>query len=361
MDRTFGNIFKGKKILVTGHTGFKGAWLVYWLKKLGADVVGYSLEPHTNPSFFKLLELENRIEHIVGDIRNVGKLCEVFQTYRPEIVFHLAAQAIVRTSYTEPRLTYETNIMGTVNLFEAVRNADSVRVLVNVTSDKCYENVEILTGYKEGDPLGGYDPYSSSKGSAEIVTSAYRNSYFNPGQYGETHNVAVASARAGNVIGGGDWAADRLLPDCISFLLSGEEIVVRNPGAIRPWQYVLEPLGGYLLLAGKLYEDGSQYSEAWNFGPEDDDSKPVEWVVKRICEKWGNGANYKIDKGVHPHEARLLRLDCTKAKERLGWYPEFKLERALDMTIEWTMAYKNNEDLEKVCDAQIEEYSKYDK
>lgn len=358
MTGSFLDIFRGRRVLVTGHTGFKGAWLAFWLKRLGAKVVGYSLEPPTDPSLFDLIGLAGEIDHIIGDVRNEGMLREVFQVYQPEIVFHLAAQSLVRLSYKEPKLTYETNIIGTVNLFEAIRRTPSVRAVVNVTSDKCYENKEVMTGYRESDPMGGYDPYSSSKGGSELITSAYKRSYFNPEMYGSVHNVALASARAGNVIGGGDWATDRLLPDCIKSILSGEEIIIRYPDAIRPWQHVLEPLSGYLILARKLYEDGAKYSGAWNFGPENLDEKPVEWVVKRICERCGQGASYRVEEGDHLHEAKYLKLDCSKARERLGWRPRWNLEKALDATIDWVKVYRENGNLKNICSEQIDEYSK---
>ena len=248
-------------------------------------------------------------------------------------------------------------LMGTVNLFEAVRTCKDVKAVINVTTDKCYENREWRWGYRENEPLGGYDPYSNSKACSELVTSAYRNSFFNPNNY-QTHGVGLASARSGNVIGGGDWATDRLIPDCVRALLTEKKIIVRNPDSIRPWQHVLEPLSGYLLLAQKLVEDGPSYSEAWNFGPDDADEKPVEWIVRKICEKWGHGASYEIDRGVHPHEAHYLKLDCSKAKAHLGWYPKWDLEQAIDMVIEWTQAYKEHKEVRKVCLKQIEEYTK---
>jgi len=360
MDSPFNRFYKNKKILITGHTGFKGAWLTLWLKELGAEILGYALAPPTSPNLFDLLRLVDDIIHVVGDIRDESRLLSVFQSFRPELVFHLAAQPLVRLSYKDPRLTYETNVMGTINLYEAIRRTDSVRVVVNITSDKCYENREWVYGYRETDPMGGYDPYSSSKGCAELVTSAYRSSYFNPEDYGKTHNVALASVRAGNVIGGGDWGEDRLVPDCFRSLLCGRKILIRNPEAVRPWQHVLEPLSGYLLLAKRLFENGQPYVGAWNFGPFDEDAKPVEWLVQRICEKWGNSATYEVTHGKHPHEAHYLKLDCSKAITVLGWHPRWRLETAIDKVIEWFEVYRCGEDTENlwsICLQQIQEYS----
>jgi CDP-glucose 4,6-dehydratase len=275
--------------------------------------------------------------------------------FQPEIVIHMAAQPLVRDSYILPVETYSINVMGTVNLFEAVRKIDSVRAVVNITSDKCYENKEWMWGYRENEPMGGYDPYSNSKACAELITSAYRNSYFNEGDY-DRHGVAIASARAGNVIGGGDWAKDRLIPDCIQSLLTEKPIFIRNPQSIRPWQHVLEPLSGYVCLARNLYESGIQYSGAWNFGPEDRDAKSVEWIVQKMCEKWNSCQGYIIDGSNHPHEASYLKLDCSKAKMQLNWSPRWDLNQALDHIIEWTQAYKNVHDLRSVCFDQIQKY-----
>jgi CDP-glucose 4,6-dehydratase len=267
----------------------------------------------------------------------------------------MAAQPLVRDSYKDPVTTYATNVMGTVNLFEAVRQCSSVRAVVNVTTDKCYENQEWPWAYRENEPMGGYDPYSSSKGCSELVTSAYRQSFFNPQKYNE-HGVAIATARAGNVIGGGDWAADRLICDCARALLVGEEVVIRNPNAIRPWQHVLEPLSGYLVLAQRLYEKGPEYADAWNFGPDDSDAKPVEWIVQKMCDLWGEGSAYKIDDGHHPHEATYLKLDCSKAKASLNWHPRWSLELALENVIDWTKRYQKNMNMRDVCLEQIASY-----
>ena len=348
--------WKGKRVFITGHTGFKGSWLCLWLNYLGAEVTGYALKPLTNPSLFELCKMDKLVTSIIADVRDKEYLSKGMAAANPEIVIHMAAQPLVRESYKNPVETYAINVMGTVNLFEAVRNCKSVKSVVNVTTDKCYENKEWYWGYRENEPLGGFDPYSNSKACSELVTSAYRNSFFNPKDYG-THGVGLASARAGNVIGGGDWAADRLIPDCVRYLLAGEKIIIRNPKAIRPWQHVLEPLSGYLVLAQKLYEYGSRYAEGWNFGPNDNDAKPVEWIVNRMCSKWGYNSCYEIDTGEHPHEAHYLKLDCSKAKTRLNWFPKWNLEQAIDKVIEWVQVYKNNKDIAEVCFNQIEEYS----
>jgi len=352
----FNNTFKNKKVLVTGHTGFKGSWLALWLTQLGADVVGYALDAPTNPSLFEQLALQKIIKHVHGDVRDGEKLARVMASEKAEFVFHLAAQALVRLSYDEPKETYETNVLGTLNLFEAVRKTPSVRVVVNVTSDKCYENREVLTGYKENDPMGGFDPYSSSKGCAELLTASYRNSFFNEAKFGVSHNVALASARAGNVIGGGDWALDRLIPDCLRAVLKNEEIVIRSPNAIRPWQHVLEPLGGYLLLASKLYSEPLKYSGAWNFGPSEEDAKTVGWMVKTLCEKLNYGDRVDITNAEQPHEANYLKLDCAKAREQLKWQPKFNAEKALEKTVEWFDVYRSGGDIRRICDSQINEY-----
>jgi CDP-glucose 4,6-dehydratase len=351
------NFWYNKKVFITGHTGFKGSWLCLWLHALGAEVTGYALKPPTNPSNYKLCRIDRLITSIISDIRDGAALAGAMLAAEPEIIIHMAAQPLVRESYKNPVETYETNVMGIVNLLEAVRCCKSVKAVVNVTTDKCYENKEWLWGYRESEPMGGYDPYSNSKSCSELVTSSYRNSFFNEKDY-EHHGVAVASARAGNVIGGGDWAADRLIPDCINSILCGETILIRSPKAIRPWQYVLEPLSGYLLLAQKLYEVGPRFAEGWNFGPDDNDAKSVEWIVNYFCNKWGNGVRYEIDDGRHPHEAHYLKLDCSKAKTLLSWHPKWNLPLALDKVIEWTKAYQAQQDVKAVCLQQIEEYSK---
>ncbi len=347
----------GKKVLITGHTGFKGSWLSIWLASFGADVTGYALEPPTNPSLYNLSGIEKSIKSIIADIRDLKKLSEEIKKAKPEIVIHMAAQPLVRNSYIIPVETYEINVMGTVNLLEAVRNCETVRAVVNVTTDKCYENKEWIWGYRENEPLGGYDPYSNSKACSELVTSSYRNSFFNPIQFGKKHNVALASVRAGNVIGGGDFATDRLIPDIIKSFLNKEKVLIRNPHSIRPWQHIFEPLNGYLLLAKALYEEGIKFAESWNFGPDDSDAKSVEYIVEKMCRLWGNNQTYEIDKGDHPHEANYLKLDCSKAKKQLVWQPKWNLDTALEKIIEWTLQFKSgNNSLHDVCLNQVKVY-----
>jgi CDP-glucose 4,6-dehydratase len=346
-----------KRVFLTGHTGFKGSWLSIWLNSLGAEVTGYALPPPTNPSLFDLARVSDLLTSNLGDIRDLDLVREKIKLVKPEIVIHMAAQPIVRDSYRLPVETYAVNVMGTVNLLVAVRHCPGVRAVVNVTTDKCYENREWVWGYRENEPMGGYDPYSNSKACSELVTASYRDSFFNPLDFHQ-HGVALASARSGNVIGGGDWAVDRLVPDCIRSLLKGEKVRIRNPQATRPWQHVLEPLAGYLLLAQKLYEEGPDFAEAWNFGPEDTDARPVEWIVKRICTRWGEGAAYEIDPGDHPHEANYLKLDCSKARARLDWRPRWNLEEAVDRVLEWIRAFRRGEDLQEVCCRQVREHEK---
>ena len=350
--------WSGKKVFITGHTGFKGSWLCLWLHKLGAEVHGYALEPPTQPSLFELAHVADLLtSHQVADIRDGVVLSAAIQRVQPEIVIHMAAQPLVRESYQIPAETYATNVMGTVNLLESIRQCPSVKSVVNVTTDKCYENKEWVWAYRENEPMGGFDPYSSSKACSELVTAAYRQSFFNPQQY-EEHGVALASARAGNVIGGGDWAKDRLIPDCIDALLANKTIRIRNPYSIRPWQHVLEPLSGYISLAQKLYESGPDYAEGWNFGPSDEDAKSVEWIVKRLCDQWGGGACYEIDSGDHPHEAHYLKLDCSKAHMRLNWQPRWGLSKTLSVILEWVAGYKADENIYEICLKQIDEYER---
>jgi CDP-glucose 4,6-dehydratase len=350
-------IWKSSGIKAT-HPGKYGrsARLSLWLHRLGANVAGYALDPPTDPSLFEICRIDKLVRSTIADVRDGEALKKALRAAEPEIVIHMAAQPLVRDSYKIPVETYAVNVMGTVNLFEAVRACRSVKGVINVTTDKCYENREWVWGYRENEPLGGYDPYSNSKACSELVTSSYRSSYFNPKDHA-AHGVGVASARAGNVIGGGDWASDRLVPDCVRAILKNDKVIVRNPQAIRPWQHVLEPLAGYLMLAQKLYEDGPWYSEAWNFGPNDSDAKPVEWLVKELCEKWGNNASYIIDRGKHPHEAHYLKLDCSKAKTMLGWRPKWDLEQAIDSVVEWTKTYAGKGDILNACLKQIAEYS----
>jgi CDP-glucose 4,6-dehydratase len=331
------NFWKNKRVFVTGHTGFKGSWLSLWLHSMGAKVIGYSLPPPTEPSLFELAKISELCEHHVGDIRDYEKLKSVLMSANADIVLHLAAQPLVRLSYSTPLETYATNVMGTAHLLEAIRNCPTVRTAVMVTTDKCYENKEWHYGYREIDSMGGYDPYSSSKGCAELVTASYRNSFFNVDKYND-HKVVIASARAGNVIGGGDWALDRLVPDIINSYSNGKKVLIRNPHAIRPWQHVLEPLNGYLTLAERAHTDGIEYAEAYNFGPSDKDCQPVEILVDKITQLWGQSAEYEIDKSPQPHEASFLKLDSSKAHTKLDWWPKWNIDQALMETVNW---YKN--------------------
>lgn len=354
------NFWKDKKVFVTGHTGFKGSWLCLWLHSLGANITGYSLDPPTTPSLFEQCKINEITETITGDIRDYNFLSKMIANSDPDIIFHFAAQPLVRKSYSNPIETYETNVLGTVNVLEAVRelsvNSVKKRALVNVTSDKCYENKEWLWGYREHDTLGGFDPYSNSKACSELVTSCYINSFFNSDQY-SIHHLAVASARAGNVIGGGDWACDRLVPDCIRAILNQEVIKIRNPQAIRPWQHVLEPLSGYLLLAQKLYSDGVIFNGGWNFGPNDEDVIPVEVLVRILYQTWGEKDKLQIIHGDQPHEAHLLKLDCSKAKKHLNWSPRWNIHEAISKVVDWTKAFQIRENLREYCIAQIQAYS----
>lgn len=353
----FLELYKDRKVLITGHTGFKGSWLACWLMQLGAQVTGYSLPAPTDPSNYDLCSLEKRITSIVGDVRDVDHLTAVVEEQKPEIIFHLAAQPLVRLSYEEPRETFETNIMGVVNLFEAVRRTSSTKALVNITSDKCYENREWAWGYRENDPMGGFDPYSSSKGCSELVTAAYTRSFFPVEKLAE-HGVAVGSVRAGNVIGGGDWALDRLIPDCMRSLVAGEPIGIRNPGAVRPWQHVLEPLSGYLWLGSLLMSGYGQYTGGWNFGPEITDTEPVGSIVDRIVHRWGEGSWELTGEGQFRHEAAFLRLDCSKAWQKLGWAPIWSLKEALDQTIDWyRLYYDGGSNMYDRIVSEIDDYS----
>jgi len=352
--------WRDKSVFLTGHTGFKGAWLSLWLQAMGSRVTGYALAPPTEPSLYAVGRIGELIHSVEGDVRDYPSLRDALLAAKPDIVIHMAAQPLVRESYRIPVGTYEVNVMGTVHLLEAVREAVTcgipVKAVVNVTTDKSYDNREWAWGYRETDPLGGFDPYSSSKACAELVTAAYRNSYFHPDRYGE-HSVAVATARAGNVIGGGDWAADRLIPDCIRSLSQGEPVSVRRPEAIRPWQHVLVPLSGYLLLAERLFRSGPAFASAWNFGPQDEDARPVAWIVHRLCERWGPDASYRIEpEAGAPHEARYLKLDCSKARLDLGWRPAWDLDHALAKIAEWNKAYRSGKDIRFVCMKQIREY-----
>lgn len=347
--------WKDKRVFVTGHTGFKGSWLCIWLHELGAIVQGYSLPAPTTPSLFDEVKLANRIHSEHGDIRDSAHLLTCMKQFKPDIVFHLAAQPLVRLSYELPMETYTTNVIGTVSLFEAVRHTGGVKAVVNVTSDKCYENREWLWGYREDEAMGGFDPYSSSKGCAELVTSSYRQSFFNDEDYHQ-HGCAIASARAGNVIGGGDWASDRLIPDMLNAFSNQQVVKIRNPNAIRPWQHVLEPLSGYMMLAEKLYTHGVEFSGAWNFGPNGDETQPVQWVVDKLVSQWGDDASWCNDKSSHPHEAHYLKLDCSKARMKLNWQPTWGLDYTLSRIVAWQKTWISGANMYDYCVTELNEY-----
>ena len=347
--------WRGRRVLLTGHTGFKGAWLALWLNRLGAKVAGYALEAQTEPSLFSAARVTDAVEHTIGDVRDLTSLRARIRVFKPEIVFHLAAQALVRQSYAEPVETYATNVMGTANVLEAIRLEPSARAVVVVTSDKCYENREWIWGYRENEAMGGHDPYSSSKGCAELVCAAYRASFFSPGHL-DDHGVGIASARAGNVIGGGDWSADRLIPDAYRAVASEMPVRIRNPRALRPWQHVLEPLSGYMLLAQKLCEDGKRFASGWNFGPSEADARSVADVMNELVKLWDGALRWELDGGSHPHEAALLRLDCSKARVSLGWRPKLALEDALAWTAEWYRAHLSKADMRQFTLDQIDRY-----
>lgn len=359
MQNLFDSIYKDKTILVTGHTGFKGSWLVYWLEKMGANVIGYSLEAPTTPNHIGLLDIN--ITSVIGDIRDLEKLNKIFSKYKPEIVFHLAAQPLVRLSYENPIETYETNVMGTLKVFEACKKAN-VRAIVNITSDKVYENKEWIWGYRENDPIGGYDPYSSSKGCADILANSYRNSYFNVKEYKKLHNTLLASCRAGNVIGGGDWASDRLMTDIMISASENRKVNIRNPKATRPWQHVLEPLSGYLHIGQKLLESKKGFAEAWNFGPSDEGSITVEEVVEKVRKYW-NKIDYKINQSPEQlHEANLLKLDCSKAYIKLKWKNVWDSDITFEKTVIWYRSFYKTQEIqteqnlqEYICDAKIKQ------
>lgn len=342
--------WQGKKIFITGHTGFKGSWLSLWLQLLGAELVGFSLYPSTIPNLFTLARVADGMTSIMGDVRDFALIHKTLKAYRPEMVIHMAAQPLVRYSYHNPVETYATNVMGTVHLLEAIRQVDSVKAVINVTTDKCYENKEWHWGYRENDRLGGYDPYSNSKACSEYVTAAYRNSYFN------SRHIGVASARAGNVIGGGDWAQDRLIPDIIRGCIDKHPIAIRYPNALRPWQHVLEPLSGYLLLMQRLYESYYEYAESWNFGPDEDDIKPVSFIADCIINFWDNSIRWVTDENQHPHEAACLRLECAKAKSKLKWQPRWNLERGLKETVRWYQAYQAEKNMRDITLNQIKNF-----
>ncbi|SEM54679.1 CDP-glucose 4,6-dehydratase [Syntrophus gentianae] len=354
----FDNIYQNKTVLITGHTGFKGSWLALWLKELGANVIGYSLAPPSQPNNFEVTNLREKMTDVRGDIRDLDCLLETFTRYQPELVFHLAAQPIVRCSYNEPKMTFDTNVGGTVNIFEAVRRTSSVKVLVNVTSDKCYENRERVWGYRENDPLGGHDPYSASKACAELVFNAYLKSYFSQSVvHGRT--IGAASVRAGNVIGGGDWGVDRLVPDCIRSLSRNRPVFLRNPRSVRPWQHVLEALGGYLLLGACLSQNPEKYSGAWNFGPDDGSHLTVLALTDLLIKFWGEGVWVDISDSTSPHEAKLLKLNCDKAHAGLNWHNVLTIDECLQMTAQWYQKYyreSQSRDLSALCIEQIRDY-----
>jgi CDP-glucose 4,6-dehydratase len=347
--------WKDKKVFITGHTGFKGAWLSLWLHWMGARIAGYALRPPSDPNLFELCDASNFIASGERDVRDFTQLCRAVDETRPEIVFHLAAQSLVRRSYDAPLETYATNVMGTANLLEAVRRCSGVKAVIVVTSDKCYENREWLWGYREDEPMGGFDPYSSSKGCAELVTAAYRQSFLSRAESGGMP-VAVASARAGNVIGGGDWARDRLIPDVLNAFASGRPALIRSPAAVRPWQHVLESLSGYLMLAERLWKQGDAHAGAWNFGPSDDSVRPVSWIVERLAAMWGNNASWQVDGAPQPHEAGYLKLDCSKARTRLGWAPRLDLDTALEWIVEWHRTYLGGKNVRDMTVSQIARY-----
>ena len=348
MDRQF---WKNKNIFITGHTGFKGSWLSVWLNELGANVTGYSLSKPTDPSMFETLSLEKKVNTVFGDIRDYDKLKAQIIMAKPDIVIHMAAQALVLESYNNPIDTYETNLMGTVNIMNAMRDVPSIKAFINVTSDKCYENKENFISFKEGDALGGIDPYSSSKACAELITSAYRHSFYKD-------TVAIATARAGNVIGGGDWALNRVIPDFIKKINQHQKLTIRNPNSIRPWQFVLEPLSGYLKLAEKLFSEGPAFSESWNFGPESEDGKSVEWLISKFDKEYGGGGNFEIEsKNNPPYEANYLNLDCSKSIKRLNWSPKLSIEQSISMTCAWYKNfYENNLDMYRFSVDQINQF-----
>jgi CDP-glucose 4,6-dehydratase len=352
-------VWSGRKVFLTGHTGFKGGWLALWLAQMGAEVRGYSLDPVTTPNLLTEARLSSVLDDGRGDIRDAVALERAMHSFRPEVVFHLAAQPLVRYSYDDPIGTYETNVIGTARVLDSVRRCPSVRAVVSVTTDKCYENKEWLWGYRETDPLGGYDPYSSSKACAEIVSAAFRQSYFHPDKLHQPngHATAIATARAGNVIGGGDWSLDRLLPDLVRGFAAGEPVRIRRPHSIRPWQHVLEPVYGYLLLAEKLLSnDAARFATAFNFGPLDDDAQPVQWIVERMTEFWGDGASWRLDPDPSVHEAGYLKLDASRARAELGWKPRLRLETALEWLVTWYKAAIAGEDMQALTLKQIANY-----
>lgn len=348
------NFWEGKRVFITGHTGFKGSWLSLWLQKMGAIVKGYALEPNTTPNLFTEAQVVEKMSSEVGDITNLQQITESMVHFNPEVLFHMAAQPLVRLSYVDPVKTFSTNVMGTVNVLEAARKCSNLKVIVSVTTDKCYENKEWVWGYREDEPMGGDDPYSSSKGCSELVINAYRKSFFNG-----NGSPYLASVRAGNVIGGGDWSEDRLIPDIIRAFEKGESVKIRNPNAVRPWQHVLEPLSGYLILAQNLHRYGVKFAEGWNFGPKEEGCKPVNWVLEKMLAKWGHGTLWQTDINNHPHEANYLKLDCSKAAKYLNWEPKWNLDITLEKTVQWYKQFNLGRSMQDECLLEIEEYQEY--
>lgn len=346
------DFWKGKKVFLTGHTGFKGSWLSLWLYEMGAIVKGYALEAPTNPSLYEIANLKEIIDSEIGDIRDLVGVKQSMSDFNPDILIHMAAQPLVRLSYTSPLETYETNVMGTANVLEAARYCKNLKAIVSVTTDKCYENKEWVWAYREDEAMGGYDPYSSSKGCVELVSSAYRRSFFN----GENF-AALATARAGNVIGGGDWAMDRLIPDILNAFQNKQAVIIRNPMATRPWQHVLEPLSGYLMLAEDLYSKGHSFAEAWNFGPEEKDCKPVSWILDKLIDLWADGASWQLDQNSNPHEATFLKLDCSKAKHYIRWHPKWHVEETLERIVNWQKSFLLKQDMRQITLNEIREYN----
>lgn len=344
------DFWQGKRVFLTGHTGFKGSWLSLWLQSMSADVHGLALQPPTTPALFDEARVGSGMHSTIGDILDYPTVHSLMQACKPDIIIHMAAQPLVRYSYQAPVETYATNVMGTVHVLEAARHVGTAKAIVNVTTDKCYENKEWVWGYREDEPMGGYDPYSNSKGCSELVTSAYRRSFF------QQSGIALASARAGNVIGGGDWATDRLVPDILRAFEKSQPVIIRNPHATRPWQHVLEPLSGYLMLAERLYADGQNFAEGWNFGPHDEDARPVQWIVEHMVDVWGNGATWQLDGGRHPHEANYLKLDISKAKAKLAWQPRWDLAKALASITDWHHHWLAKSDVQTKCLQQINDY-----
>jgi CDP-glucose 4,6-dehydratase len=350
------DFWRGKRVFLTGHTGFKGSWLSLWLQSMGAEAHGLALAPSTTPNLFTVAQVAQGLaSNTIGDIRDLVTVQKAMQLAQPDIVIHMAAQPLVRLSYDEPVGTYATNVMGTVHVLEAARHAKSVKSIVVVTTDKCYDNKEWVWGYREDEPMGGHDPYSSSKGCAELVSAAYRASFFKAANYAQ-HGVGIATVRAGNVIGGGDWAQDRLIPDILTAFEQGRRVTIRHPHAIRPWQHVMEPLRGYLALAQQLFENGPRFSEAWNFGPNDEDVKSVEWIVTQMALLWGADAQWKLDSSDSPHEAHNLKLDISKARSRLDWHPALRLKETLALIIEWSKQYAAGANMRQVTMAQLHSY-----